>query len=135
MRVVRKGLLGVACALFLRCAIRAPSLQTVALQKWSVAIGTARSPRALLSLDFARPIVSLHVQERSTRQALFSGDHEVTTCERVTIGQDDSVNISCCVASVELTSSVRMILSTRNTMRTSERHKEASWRRGFTWRF
>ena len=51
------------------------------------------------------------------------------------IGQDDSVNISCCVASAELTSSVLMIVSTLNTMRMSECHKEASWRHGFTWRF
>ena len=72
--------------------------------------------------------------ECSSRQALLSGAHEVTACERV-IGQDDSVNISCCVASAELTSSVLMILSTLNTMRTSEGHTEASWRRGFTWRF
>ncbi len=71
---------------------------------------------------------------RSSRQALLSGGHEVTACERV-IGQDDSVNISCCVASVELTSSVLMILSTPNTMRMSEYHKEVSCTRCITWRF
>ncbi len=46
MRVVRKGLIGVTSVLVLWCAIRARSLQTVALQK-------------LLSLDFARPIVNV----------------------------------------------------------------------------
>ncbi len=40
VRVVRKGLIGFKSALILRGAIRAPSLQTVALQKWSIDIGT-----------------------------------------------------------------------------------------------
>ena len=51
------------------------------------------------------------------------------------MGQDNSANIFWCVASAELTSSVLMIVSTPNTMRMSECHKEAFWRHGFTWRF
>ncbi len=71
---------------------------------------------------------------RSSRQALLSGDLKVTACERV-IGQDNSVNISCLVASVELTSSVLMILSSLYTMHMSERHEEVACTRGITWRF
>ncbi len=62
---------------------------------------------------------------RLSRQAPLRGGHEVTACERV-MGQGDIVNSSWGVASAELTRSVLMIVSTLNTMRTSERHTSRS---------
>ncbi len=126
-----KGLIGFTSARFLRCAIRAPSLQTVALKKWSVDIGTVFKPTSVVERRFCATDRKCTRTGRSSRQALLSGDTEVTACERV-IGQVDSVNISCSVASVQLKKSVLVLL---NTMRTLERHTEVSCIRGITWRF
>ena len=127
-------MIGVTSALFLRCAISAPSVQTVALQKWFRWHRHGVKPTSVVELRSCATDRQCTRTECSSRQALLSGDHEVTACERA-MGQDNSANIFWCVASAELTSSVLMILSTLNTMRTSEGHKEVSCRRGFTWRF
>ncbi len=113
-------------SLFLLCAIRAPSLQTVRLRS-----PCTRVPLTLTCECSVKPtsVVELACTRtgRSIRQTLASGDNEITACERVLGHDDNSVYISCCVASVQSTTSLMWLFSTLNMMRTSESHKEVSY--------